>query len=136
MFPLKIIGNEQNPRPVEKMRWGEKIDRETGKRVDDKTTLIYNENLTFKEIPEIVQRYIVNGKTPLEWMIDRYRVKVDKESGIINDPNMYSDDPLYIPNLIRRLVTVSVKTMEIIDSMMPIAEIEQPIDWPDDWKQQ
>ena len=75
-----------------------------------------------------------NGRPPLAWMIDRYQVKTDKASGITNDPNEYSDDPLYIPQLIQRLVTVSVKTMEIVDSMLPINEMEQPSDWPEAWK--
>ena len=133
LYPLEVVGDEFNPGRVEKMRWAKKKNKETGKSEDDKTTLVYNSNLTFKGIPEVANRYIVNGRSPLEWMIDRYQVKTDKASGITNDPNEYSDDPCYISNLVRRLVTVSVRTMEIIDGLPPIEEIEQPLDWPEAW---
>lgn len=91
-------------------------------------------HLTFKDIPEAAHKYIVNGRTPLEWMIDRYQVKTDKASGIVNDPNKYSEDPLYIPNLIRRLITVSVETVRIINNMPLISEIDCTDTMPEMWK--
>ena len=133
-YPLIVVGNGENPGRVEKMRWGKKRNPNTGKMEADKSVLVYNNNLTFKGIPDIAHRYVVNGRSPLEWMIDRYQVKTDKASGIVNDPNLYSDDPLYIVNLIRRLVTVSVETMKIIDAMTAINEIDCYIDFPDAWK--
>ena len=136
LYPLRVIGNAENPGRVEKMRWGKKRNTESGKMEADKSTLIYNGNLTFKGIPEDAHRYVINGRTPLEWMIDRYQVKTDKASGIVNDPNEYSDDPLYIPNLVRRLVTVSIETMKVIDNMPKIAEIECKESMPDAWKVQ
>ena len=57
-----------------------------------------------------------------------------KASGIINDPNLYSDDPHYIPDLIRRLVTVSVETMKIVNSLVAIDEIDCSAEMPDCWK--
>ena len=57
-----------------------------------------------------------------------------KASGIINDPNLYSDDPHYIPDLIRRLVTVSVETMKIVNSLVAIDEIDCSAEMPDWWK--
>ena len=68
------------------------------------------------------------------FLIDRYQVKTDAASGIVNDPNTYSEDPLYIVNLIRRLVTVSVKTMGIIDSLTKINEKDCYADFPEAWK--
>lgn len=133
MYPLEVIGNETNPGLVNKMRWGKRKDKDTGKTVDDKSVLVYNTNLTYKGIPEDANRYIVNGRSPLEWMIDRYQVKTDKTSGIVNDPNDYSEDPCYITKLIKRLVTVSVRTMEIIDNLPPINELPQPDEWPEAW---
>ena len=100
----------------------------------DKSVLVYNERLTFRGIPEIAHRYVVNGRSPLEWMIDRYQVKTDPASGIVNDPNTYSDDPLYIANLVRRLVTVSVETMKIVDSLTSISEKDCYDDFPYEWK--
>ena len=96
--------------------------------------MIYNSNLTFKGIPAIAHRYVVNGRSPLEWMIDRYQVKVDPASGIVNDPNAYSEDPLYISNLIRRLVTVSVETMKIVDSLTKLNEKDCYDEFPFAWK--
>ena len=69
-----------------------------------------------------------------DFLFDRYQVKTDAASGIINDPNTYSEDPLYIVNLIRRLVTVSVKTMGIIDSLTKINEKDCYADFPEAWK--
>ncbi len=133
-WDVKEVGNSQNPGPVVKIKWGKRKDPETGKKVDDHTVLIYNENLTIRDIPEHAQRYVVNGRSPLEWAIDRYQVKTDKASGIVNDPNDYSDDPRYIVDLIERLITVSVRTMEIVDQLPPLAEMPQPADWPLAWK--
>ena len=116
-YPLEVSGDEEEPGPVEKMRWGKKKNPETGKMEKDKSVLVYNRNLTYRGIPEIVHRYVVNGRSPLEWVIDRYQVKTDKESGIVNDPNLYSDDPHYITDLIKRLVTVSVETVKIVENM-------------------
>lgn len=69
-------------------------------------------------------------------MIDRYQVKTDASSGIVNDPNLFSDDPLYIANLIRRLVTVSVETMKIVDTLTKIHEKDCYLDFPEGWKMQ
>ena len=121
-----MVGDETNPGRVQKMKWG--------KKKDDKTVLIYNSNLTYKGMPENANRYIVNGRSPLEWMIDRYQVKTDKASGIVNAPNEYSEDPCYIVHLIRRLVTVSVRTMEIVDTLPKIDEMDRPEEWPEAWK--
>lgn len=135
-YPLTVVGDDENPGRVEKMRWGKKRNPVTGKTEADKSVLVYNNNLTFKGIPEIAHRYVVNGRSPLEWMIDRYQVKTDKASGIVNDPNLYSEDPLYIVNLIRRLVTVSVETMKIVDAMSAINEMDCYVDFPEVWKVQ
>lgn len=134
MYPLDVVGDEVNPGLVRKMKWGKKKDKETGESMNDKSILIYNEKLTFKGIPENANRYIINGKSPLEWMIDRYQVKTDKASGIVNDPNEYCENSCYITNLIKRLVTVSVRTMEILDALPPINEIEQMDNWPEMWR--
>lgn len=99
----------------------------------DFTKLIYNKQVTVSGIPESVQDYVVNGRSPLDWMIDRYQVKTDKNTGIVNDPNEYSDDPRYILDLIGRLVTVSVRTNEIVAQLPPLKEIAKPASWPIIW---
>lgn len=134
LYPLTIVGNAEDPGPVQKLRWGKKKDPETGKSVEDRSVLVYSSRLTYKGIPEAAHRYVVNGRSPLEWMIDRYQVKTDPASGIVNDPNAYSDDPCYIANLVRRLVTVSVETMRVVDSLPPINEQDRYADFPYTWK--
>lgn len=136
LYPLTVVGDAEAPGPVEKLRWGKKRNPETGKLEPDKSTLVYNSRLTFKAIPEAAHRYVVNGRSPLEWMIDRYQVKTDASSGIVNDPNLFSDDPLYIANLIRRLVTVSVETMKIVDTLTKVHEKDCYLDFPEGWKMQ
>ena len=54
---------------------------------DDETTLIINEHVRLTGIPAEAHRYVVNGRTPLDWFRDRYKIKRDKDSGILNDPN-------------------------------------------------
>lgn len=133
-WPVKEVGSSLLPGPVQKIKWGKRKDSETGKKVDDHTVLIYNENLVIKDIPEAAQRYTVNGRSPLEWVIDRYQVKTDKASGIVNDPNEYSDDLRYIVGLIEKLIRVSMETMEIVDQLPPVSELPQPANWPFAWK--
>lgn len=67
-------------------------------------------------------------------MIDRYQVKTDPASGIVNDPNLYSEDPLYLANLVRRLVTVSVETMKIVDALTDMDEKDCYLDFPEAWR--
>ena len=133
---LEIAGVQpgQDPGPVEKLRWGKKRNPETGKMEKDITTLVYNKRVSIKGIPEDAQDYVVNGRSPLEWAIDRYQVKTDKATGIVNDPNEYSDDLRYILDLVCRLVTVSMRTNEIVASLPPIREIAKPASWPTAWR--
>lgn len=133
-YPLTIVGDTANPGNVEKMKWGKKKDPETGKKVDDYSILIFNENLVFSGIPEAANDYKVNGRSPLEWMIDRYQVKTDKATGIVNNPNDYSEEPGYISGLIPRLVTVAMETQSIVSLLPPLSELGQPVEWPFSWK--
>ena len=126
----------EDPGPVMKLAWGKKRDPETGKMAKDFTRLIYSKAVTISNIPESAQGYVVNGRSPLDWMIERYQVKTDKATGIVNDPNEYSDDPRYILDLACRLVTVSMKTNEIVAQMPPLREVAKPADWPITWSMQ
>jgi len=84
---------------------------------ETKTTLILNEHVQLSGIPEAAHRYVVNGRTPLEWFIDRYRIKQDKESGIINDPNGWFANPRALVTAIERVVYVSVESARIIENL-------------------
>lgn len=80
-------------------------------------TIIYNEHITITNIPEKAYEYVVNGRPAIEWIIDQYRVKTDKKSGITDDPNEFSDNPKYILNLLLSVITVSMKTLELIEQL-------------------
>ena len=84
---------------------------------DEKTTLRINEHVSLAGIPAEAHRYVVNGRTPLEWYIDRYRIKTDKESGIVNDPNGWFEDPRDLVAAIERIVYVSVESTRIIEGL-------------------
>ena len=106
---------------VEKMKFGKKIDEETGKKVDDKTTVICNSQFTLTNIPEEAYDYIVNGKPALEWVMERQSVKTDKASGIVNDANDWAietmNNPRYPMELFLRVVTASLETMRIVRAL-------------------
>ena len=79
--------------------------------------IVVNSHITFDDIPDQAWQYTVNGKSALHWLIDRYQVKVDKASQILNDPNLYSDDPRYIVDLVARMVRVSVESVRLIEAL-------------------
>ena len=83
---------------------------------------MFNSNVTLHGIPLQAYEYVVNGKPALEWIIERYAVTIDKDSGIKNDPNDWSDDAKYILNLVKRMVRVSLGTMKIVNSLPPLNE--------------
>jgi predicted helicase len=101
---------------VQKMTFGKK-----NKEVDKKT-IVYNSNVTLTGIPLEAYDYIVNGKSALEWIMERYQFTRDKDSQITNDPNDWSDDPRYIIDLVKRIVRVSVETMRIVNSLPALNE--------------
>jgi predicted helicase len=84
----------------------------------DKTTVIYNPNITMQDVPLAAYDYVVNGKPALEWVMERQVVKTDKDSGIENDANRYANEtmnnPAYPLELFQRVITVSLRTMEIV----------------------
>ena len=84
---------------------------------ETKTTLTINEHVCLSGIPEEAHRYAVNGRTPLEWFIDRYKIKKDTDSGIINDPNGWFENPRYLTIAIARIVYVSVESTKIIENL-------------------
>ena len=91
-------------------------DVEKMKLSKDKTQLKYNDFLTLDGIPAEVFDYRLGTRSALEWIVDQYRIKVDKRSGIKNDPNR-EDEPRYIVDLIARVIHVSLKTVEIVKSL-------------------
>lgn len=108
--------------PWERYRIGERKMRfpKLGRRDKDFTRLEYNDYVTLTGIPAEAQGYSISGRSPLEWIIDRYHVKTDKASGIVNDPNDFLREqgrPDAVVDLIKRLVTVSMRTQELLETL-------------------
>ncbi|WP_144463727.1 DEAD/DEAH box helicase [Siminovitchia fortis] len=96
---------------VTKMRYPKKNKRDT---------IIYNSDITISNIPEEAYEYIVNGRSAIDWIMEQYQVKTDKNSGIVDDPNLYSNDEKYIFNLLLRVINVSIQTIDLVNSLPPL----------------
>ncbi|MYG20553.1 MAG: DEAD/DEAH box helicase [Gemmatimonadales bacterium] len=106
---------------VEKMRWGGQA------RKPDLSRIIYNEWITLAGIPDEAHEYIVGPRSALAWLIDRYQVKTDKASGIVNDVNDWGlelGESRYILDLVKRIVTVSVETVRIVRGLPELKEAD------------
>ena len=105
---------------AKKMRYSKVTDAETGDKVTDRTQLIYNQNLTLSGIPERAHEYKLGTRSGIDWIIDRYYIKTDKASGIVNDPNAWADEhnnPRYILDLIGRVITLSLTTLQVVEAL-------------------
>ena len=105
---VEVTGAESKEFTVSKMRFPKK---------DQKDTIIYNGRIKIKNIPEKAYEYVVNGKSAIEWIMERYQVKTDKKSGIKNNPNDWSkehNNPSYIFDLLLSIINVSVQTVDIV----------------------
>ena len=114
---------------VVKMVWAKKKDPETGKNVNDVTTLRYNKRVTVTDIPAKADEYLLGSRSALSWIIDRYQVKKDKASGIVNDPNDWADEvgnPHYIVDLIAKVTRVAVETVRIVETLSEPAVDKHP----------
>jgi predicted helicase len=112
---VKITGSEKGNFIVDKMRFGKDKDNK-----EDKSIIYYNNYITITGVPLEAYEYVVNGKSALEWVMERYQVKVDKDSDIKNDPNDWAkehDEPRYILDLVLRVITVSLETRAITGSL-------------------
>ena len=114
-----------------------------GRESQDRSKIIYNPFITLTDIPEEAYQYQVNGKSAIEWVMERYQIKTNKDSGILNDPNQYSPiaknptqdnfdldrqnfeldskpDPKYILSLLKKVITVSVQSVHLIKKLPPL----------------
>ena len=115
-YPLIEQTNLEPDYTVSKMQFAK-----TGKQVD-KSQIIYNPHITLSGIPLEAYDYIVNGKSAIEWIMERYQDKTDPDSGIRNNPNDWSDTPRYIVDLIKRIVKVSLETVRIVKNLPALNE--------------
>ena len=84
---------------------------------DDKSNLAINDVTELRGIPPDAHRYKVNGRMPLDWLMDRYHIVQDRQSGIVNDPNAWFDKPQDLLAAIERVVHASVETARIIKGL-------------------
>ena len=100
---------------VEKMRFPNK---------EDKSIIQFNPHIRITNIPSEAYEYIVNGKSAIEWIMERYAVSTDKASGIVNNPNDWGAEhgnPKYIFDLLLSVINVSVKTVEIVKGLPKVS---------------
>jgi predicted helicase len=96
---------------VEKMRFVKK---------GQKDTILFNSRISITDIPEEAYDYVVNGKSAIEWVMERYAPSIHKESGIRNDPNDWATEtgnPRYILDLLLSVIEVSVRTVEVVNRL-------------------
>ncbi|MGK0488240.1 MAG: hypothetical protein ACJAXB_001422 [Candidatus Endobugula sp.] len=112
-----ILGDSSGSFTVQKMRFPKKT---------QKDTIIHNNKILVSNITEKAYEYVVNGKSGIDWIMERYQVKADKKSGIKNDPNDWAEqvgNPRYILDLLLSVINVSVQAVEIVESL-PELEFE------------
>ena len=119
----KIVGLTPNvSKRVIKLTYGKNAGK-NGNAAKDKTTIHYNDSITITGIPLEAQEYVVNRKSALDWVVERCGISVDKDSRIANDYNAFAQDmgdEDYILNLILRVITVSLETMQIVKALPPL----------------
>jgi predicted helicase len=118
-----VIGTRGSFR-VEKMRFAK------DGRALDRSRIVLNEHLTLAGVPQEAYRYEVSGKSAIEWIMDRYQVRTDRSSQIRNDPNDWAveeNNPRYIVDLVKRIVSVSMASTEIIDGLPDLVLLDEAI---------
>ena len=108
---VNVSGDDGKSYTVEKMRFPKK---------DQKDTINYNSKISITNIPAKAYEYVVNGKSAIEWIMERYAVTTHKESQITNNPNVWAEEvgnPRYILDLLLSIINVSVQTVDIVNGL-------------------
>lgn len=126
-YPLSEVPNAMGGRPKEHLRLAKtrmQFVNAKGKRVKNsepataKHSIKVNAHVTLTGIPPEAHEYVVNGRTPLEWMLDRYHIKLDKDSGIVHDPNEWFDEVGDdIVSKLKRITWMSIETAKVISGL-------------------
>ena len=127
-YAVDIVPGYDSPYNVTKMRFAKKDnptdENGNGKldrwEIEDRSRIIYNDRVTIRGIPLAAYDYQVNGKSAIEWVMDRYQITTNKDSGIVNDPNKWLEEcgnERYIVDLILKVVTVSMETQMIVNKL-------------------
>lgn len=127
LYPVTIAQGDLRLANVEKPENFYRVEQmkfSGGRAKIDKTSVVYNSNVTITNIPLDAYEYVVNGKPALEWVMERQCVKTDKTTGIVNDANRYAieteGDPAYPLKLFQRVITVSLETLKIVRGLPPL----------------
>lgn len=105
---VRVLGAESGQFRVEKMRFPSKT---------DKSRILYNSHISVENIPAQAYEYVVNGKSAIEWVMERYAITTHKDSGIRNDPNDWAAEcgnPRYILDVLLSVIRLSVETVEVV----------------------
>lgn len=127
-YPLIEKSNQSEPETIDDLYGYYAVEAMKYQPKKDSSKLIYNSHLTLEGIPAEVLDYQVNGKSALEWVVERYCVKTDKKSQITNNANDYSREvgnPRYIIDLVKRIVTVSLRTNELVSQLPQFVVVEE-----------
>jgi len=119
---VTVTGDDGKTYSVDKMRFPKK---------DQKEMINYNSKITISNIPAKAYEYVVNGKSAIEWIMERYQVSTHKESGIVNNPNDWASEvgnPRYILDLLLSIINVSVQTVDIVNSLPTVDFGTEPTD--------
>ena len=111
---ILISGEEKNNFKVEKIKFISK---------ENKSIIIFNSDIKISNIPLEVYDYQINGKSAVEWILERYSISIDKKSEIKNDPNLWceeNDNLRYILDLLLSVISLSIKTNELIKKLPKI----------------
>jgi predicted helicase len=118
---VTVTGAESEKFHVEKMRFGKFVGANNhSPNKEDKSVIEYNPWISLSGVPMEAYEYVVNGRSAIEWIMERYQVKIDKDSGIKNDPNDWASEhnkPRYILDLLQSIITVSLETRKIVNNL-------------------
>ena len=117
---VQVVGTETCNFRVDKMRFPSK---------EDKSTILYNSHIRIENIPGAAYQYVINGKSAIEWIMERYQVTINPDSQIRNDPNCWAEEhqqPRYILDLLLRIIQMSLDTMSIVARLphLPFGETD------------
>ncbi|WRC06784.1 DEAD/DEAH box helicase [Helicobacter pylori] len=79
-------------------------------------SILYNKNIAITKIPQKAFEYVVNGKSAIDWVIERYSITKDKDSLIENNPNHYAGGK-YVFELLCRVIKLSEKSVDLIEKI-------------------
>lgn len=108
---------------IEKMKFG-RLKTAAGNKIIDKSVIVCHAGFRLSEIPLKAYDYEVNGRSAIEWIMDRYQVRTAKGSGIVNDPNLYSKNPGYIISLLKKVIYVSLETIKLVEMLPEFREVK------------